>query len=151
MFTPRLISALVAADFANRYYRLCHAHNQLVGTGKCPHPEVMKAVQGLGEVKKLGGPGRVYSVRSPEQPTGMNFSFIIQSGTTAELCLGFEDQEKPNGSNFAVLAHYANQAAASAEPAPKYPRPHFHGPSELREIISGALELSNDVARKLYA
>jgi hypothetical protein len=111
----------------------------------------MKALQGLGEVKKLGGPGRVYSVRTSEQPDSMGFSFIIQSGITAELCLGFEDLEKPDGSNFAVLAYYANQAAGGAEPAPKYPRPYFHSPSELQEIISGGLVLSNDVARKLYA
>jgi hypothetical protein len=151
MFNPRLISALVAADFSSRYYELCKAHNQFWGTCQCPHPEVMKALEGLGETKKLGGPGRVYSLRVPEQRGGMDFSFIIQSGTTAELCLGFEDLEKPNRSNFAVLAYYANQAAGGAAPHPPYPRPHFHTPSELREVISGGLELSKDVAQKLYA
>jgi hypothetical protein len=151
MFPPRLTSALVAAEFPSRYYGLCKAHYQFGGSYKCPHPEVMKALQGLGEVKKLGGPGRVYSVRTPEQKTGMDFSFIIQSGNTVELCLGFEDLEKPGGSNFAVLAYYANQASGGAEPSPKYPRPHFHSPSELREIVSGGLALSNDVARNIYA
>ena len=151
MFNQRLISALVAAEFSSRYYELCRAHNQFSGTCRCPHPEVVKALEGLGETKKLGGPGRVYSVRGPEQKNGVQFSFVIQGGITAEMCLGFEDIEEPNGSNFAVLAYCANQAAGGAEPAPPYPRPNFHTPSELREVISVGIELSNDVARKLYA
>ena len=149
MFPPRLTSALVAAAFPGRYYELCKAHSQFVGSCKCPHPEVMRALQGLGEVKKLGGPGRVYSVRTPGQKTAMDFSFIIKSGNMVELELGFEDLESPNGSNFAVLAYYANKGAGGPEPYPPYPRPLFNSPSELREIVSGGLALSNDVARKL--
>jgi hypothetical protein len=81
----------------------------------------------------------------------MDFSFVIKSGNMVELELGFEDLEKPNGSNFAVLAYYANQAAGAAQPSPNYPRPLFHSPSELREVVSDGLALSNDVARKIYA
>lgn len=90
MFTRRLTAALLTADFPSRYYALCTAHNQFLGTCKYPHPEVMKELQCLGLVKKLGGPGRIYSVRTPEQQNGMDFSFIIQSGIMAGLCLRFE-------------------------------------------------------------
>jgi len=110
----------------------------------------MKALQGLGHVTKLTGPGRVYSVRMLDQQNGMDFRFIIQSGITVELGLSFDDLEKPSGSNFAVLAYYTYQVSKGVEPVQKYPRPHFHSPSELREIVSFGLEMSNDVAKSIY-
>lgn len=150
-FPQRLTSALIAAGFSDRYYKLCKTYRSFRGTCKCPHPEVMKALEGIGDVKKLSGPGRVYSVRIPDQSNGMDFGFVIQSGATVELGLSFDDLEIPRGSNFAVLAFYVSQVAGKPDPRPPYPRPNFISPSELREIVRVGFELSIDVARHVYA
>lgn len=153
MLSQRLISALVATDFANQYYAFCQLYPYRNEPAcKCPHPEVLKALEGLGEVKKLGGPGRVYVVRIPGQNAGMEFGFVIQGqGTSVEACLNFTDSEQVSGGNFVIMAFDAIKAEGKVMPNPPYPRPSFHSPSELREIVGFLLELALKVGQVFYA
>jgi hypothetical protein len=150
MLPQKLLSALVAADFSNQYYLLCREHPfRTAPACKCPHPEVPKALYGLGEITKHRGPGRVYTVRTAEQHGGMEFVFLIDgAGTSVEPCLSFVET---GSRSFNTLAFHAHQAEGRSAPVPPYPRPTFHSPSELREIVRGSINMALDVGRSFYA
>jgi len=76
---------------------------------------------------------------------------IQGQGTSIEPCLNFAELEKRSGSNFAVMAFDATKAEGKAAPVPPYPRPNFHSPSELREIVGFSLELALKIGCLYYA
>lgn len=140
MLSDRILTALVTAAFPARYYEMCRAHPlQNLPACKCPTSEVVAALEGLGTVKKLPGPGRVYSVTPPGLSAEIEFSFIVQSaGKMVEPCLSFAGE----GSNFAVLAYEATISEGKAPSNPPYPRPSFFTPAELRQVVAASIQLA---------
>ena len=149
MLSDHILTALVKADFPARYYELCRAHPlQNLPACKCPNSEIVAALEGLGAVKKLRGPGRVYSVTALGLPAELEFSFIVQgAGKMLEPCLSFAGE----GSNFAVLAYEATTSAGRTPSNPPYPRPSFFSPAELRQVVTGSLQLALAVGERLAA
>ncbi len=141
MISQRLLDALVAADFAPRYYELCSAHDsRILERCLCPHAEVVATLNDLGKLVKERGPGRTYSLSVPELHERFDFSFSLQgSGTYVEPYLGLTEDSVRSGSNFSVLAHAAVVLGEKQPPTPAYPRPSFYSLFELREVVAGCL------------
>jgi len=153
MIPPHLLNALLAAGFHARYYAICEAH-PLRNEVRCTSgaKEVAEVLAGIGRVRKLQGPGRVFTVMAPSQPTGLEFSFTIYSGgVTLEPCLNFIEGEQRIGTNFCGLAYAANQAAGHSPPNPPYPRPNFYNLAELHGTVASLLQLALSAGSAFYA
>lgn len=151
MNTPSsVISALTQSAFAESYYRLCAEH-QLgeYAPCACPQKEVIAALSELGSIAKLKGPGSVFSV-TPQSPSVLGLSFVIQGRLTVELMLSWPEGETSSGSNFAVLASEVMAREGLPLPTPPYPRPNFHSLAELKQIVSVALAIAG-AASSAYA
>ncbi len=144
MISSTLQNALTASGFASRYYEICARHPlRSSPSEKCSNTELLAALSNHGKVLKLKGPGRVYEITTPRLLAALDFSFIIQgSGSNVEPCLGLTVDGIRSGTNYAVLAFSVNSEQKLPTPTPAYPRPYFNTLSELKEVVSEALELA---------
>lgn len=151
MISATLQKALVASGFASRYYELCSKHPiRSAASQKFANADVLAALGGVGSVTKLKGPGRVYSITSPELPEELDFSFIIQgAGAILEPCLGLTVNDTRSGTNYAVLAFSANEEMGLSAPSPSYPRPSFLGLAEFAAVVTGAFEIALQVGKEV--
>ena len=151
MLSKSVLDALVATDFARKYYDLCalHPHREASRCG-CPHPQVLATLNDLGIVAKERGPGRMYRIRTPHPDDRLEFSFVIKgSGTYIEPALSTNEGGQVCGDNYAVLAFSARVHAGQDPATPPYPRPSFFSLVELRQIVGGCLELAQAVDQRL--
>jgi hypothetical protein len=151
MISQRLLDALVAADFAPRYYELCATHgSRNLERCLCPHAEVVATLNDLGKLVKERGPGRTYLLSAPGLHERLDFSFSVQgAGTYVEPYLGLSEDSVRSGSNFSVLAHAAIALSDKRPPTPAYPRPSFYSLFELRAVVAGCLELALHVSKQV--
>lgn len=151
MISPTLLDALVAADFAQGYYKLCAAHESIEKTRcSCPNAEIIATLRDLGQIKKERGPGRVYTMRAPAQHARLVFDFGIKGeGTYIEPTLRLSEGDAVSGSSFSVLASYAHARAGCSPVKPPFPRPTFSSLYEMRQIVEGCLGLTLKVGHAL--
>lgn len=119
----------------DKYYEVCEQHPMRIGEPieKMPYKEILKAVEGEIELKKLKGPGTCFEVIG--LPDSVSLSFVIQSRTGVEAHIKFSAFEKEYLHSFATFSFAAKDAAAKEKPKPPYPRPQAHSLAEMVEVF----------------
>jgi hypothetical protein len=149
LLSSALIDALVAADFADRYYAICDSVTQdLYRNFSWPgNAAVCARLAALGTAKKIKGNGRVFSLSPSPALAQIDFTFCVYShGTTCDLVYaqqGFSDTQ--HGANGAILAASVCEAKGKALRKHPYPRPSFYSLEQLQECIAAGLELARSV------
>ncbi|MCH1926809.1 hypothetical protein L9G74_18185 [Shewanella sp. C32] len=131
---------------ADKYYGICDQHPLRIGEPieKMPYKEVLKAAEGLIDIKKLKGPGTCYEVVG--LPETVFLRFIVQGRTRVETHFGLSGVHVHS---FAAMCLAAKEAAGKDRPKPPYPRPEAHSLDELIQVFTQLKNLALEFDRSI--
>lgn len=133
----------------DKYYEVCDQHPIRIGEPIeiMPFKEILKAAEGKIELNKLKGPGICFEVIG--LPENLSLSFVIQSRTSVEGHLKFQNFEKEYLHSFATFCLAAKEAAGKEKPKPPYPRSQAHSLTEMVEVFIKLKELALQFGRSI--
>lgn len=145
-----LLALAHGLDFARRYYALVAATRASEPNLDLPATEIKSALEATGRAFRFNRKERFYATREADTPGELGLNLAIDG--SVEFILVARGPGGHFGPTFHGLAlKLAERHAPELVPSPRYPRPAYGNPAELRRVLAEGLGLYAELMTAIRA